>query len=217
LHANIAPVSGGQAAPPTLDKLAAIICAAHTSVVGSFSNAIEHAIDAGRALIAAKAQTPHGRWGKFLKRCNLGERQAERYMCLARLAEANPTWKSDLISLSIESAIKKLAPPKHAVDGKERPAIQTGDARERAKPKEAHRTTHLDIIAAWDAASREERTKALDAIGLAALFAAVPENWRRQQPSWPPVVVNSPPDLPADLSIPDYLRRAPALNSGGEL
>ena len=64
-------------------------------------------------IIAKKSKLiPHGQWGKFLTRCGVGERQAERYMRLAWLVAANPTSKSDLAELSIEQAIKLLSPPK---------------------------------------------------------------------------------------------------------
>ena len=39
------------------------------------------------------------------------------------------------------------------------------------------RITHLDVIAAWDKASPEERSKAINSIGLKPLLAALPEDW----------------------------------------
>jgi hypothetical protein len=97
---------------PSLDELAEHIRDAHTSITAAFSNVIDHAIDAGQELTNAKKLVPHGQWGKFLRRCGVGERQAERYIRLAWLVAANPTCKSDLAELSIEQAIKSLSPPK---------------------------------------------------------------------------------------------------------
>ena len=99
---------------PSVDDLSARIRDAHTGVATAFSNAIDRAIDAGEALILAKKSKliPHGQWREFLRRCGVGERQAERYMRLAGLVAANPTWKSYLAELSIEQAIKLLSPRK---------------------------------------------------------------------------------------------------------
>jgi hypothetical protein len=79
------------------------------------------------------------------------------------------------------------------------------------------KTTHIDIIAAWMNAPLEERTKAIDSIGLMPLLAALPPNWLpvleqwiadRQQPLVP-AAVPTDPDLviPRDLTIPEFLRR----------
>jgi hypothetical protein len=132
------------------------------------SNAILHAISAGQALIAAKELTPHGQWGKFLASCDIGERQAERYVRLAGLAAANPTCKSDLAGLTIEAAIKKLSPPKPHTTKKQRSTATAA-----AAPMVNARTTRLDVIAAWNAASPAERIKAVDSIGVKDLLAAV--------------------------------------------
>ena len=133
-----------------------------------------HAIDAGQALIAAKKLTPHGQWGKFVQRCEIGERQVVRYMRLARLVEANPTCKSDLASLTIESAIKKLSSPKSPTTKRRRSApkiIATPNAISNAP------ATHLDIVSDWMASTPAERTKAIHAIGLEPLLAAIPDAW----------------------------------------
>jgi hypothetical protein len=135
-----------QPVPTSLDGLAAYIRDAHAGFVAAFSNAIDHAIDAGQALIVAKDRTPHGQWAKLLKHCDLGERQAERYMRLARLLEANPTSKSDLASLPIEAAIKKLSPPKLRKMARGRAPV--------TKTATAH-TTEVDITAAWLRAPQE--------------------------------------------------------------
>jgi hypothetical protein len=74
---NIAPTTSGQVS--YLNDLATRIRDAHVSVV----LAINNAVTAGKLLIEAKKQTLHGQWGKFLKRCDVSERQSQRYMKLA--------------------------------------------------------------------------------------------------------------------------------------
>ena len=77
------------------------------------------------------------------------------------------------------------------------------------------KTTHIDILAAWIGATPEERTKAIDSIGFEPLLAVIPSNWLpvierhfadRRQILTAPVVAS----LPADLSIPELLRRGPS-------
>jgi hypothetical protein len=220
---NTLPVPSAQVALPARGELATLaskIRAAHAGVRTAFSDAIKYAIDCGHALIAAKELTPHGQWRKFLKRCDVGERQAERYMHLARLVAANPTCKSDLdlTGLTIERAIRKLSPlPRaHAVKSKKpTPAI---------KPDQpTKQTSHLDILASWMAASLEERRKAIDAIGLEPLLAALPAAWwsllkkrfadRRHGSA--PAVTTAPAApvsvelrIPDDLGIPTFLKRS---------
>jgi hypothetical protein len=206
---NIGPHVAGQDAALSLDELAKRIHEAQAAFMSAASNAVMHAIDAGQALIAAKNCTPHGQWGKFLKRCNVGERQAERYMRLAHLVETNPTGKSDLAGLTIETAIKKLSPP---------PTKERRFAHKTVAAPEAinnARVTHFNVVAAWMAASSTERKKAIDAIGLESLLAAIPDEW------WPLLkerignryqINGSTGMAPAtlssdDLSIPEFLRR----------
>jgi hypothetical protein len=212
---NIGPHVAGQDAAPSLDELAKRIHEAQAGFMSAASNAVMHAIDADQTLIAAKDCTPHGEWGKFLKRCNVGERQAERYMSLAHLVETNPTWKSDLPGITIEAAIKKLSPPKdHPTRGRTAAEVVT-------VPTAVARTTHSDVIAAWNAAPPAERTKAVDAIGLRCLLAAIPDGWwpmleervaKRQQASVPKEPTRAEND---DLTIPGFLRRSHPVEIGG--
>jgi hypothetical protein len=85
------------------------------------------------------------------------------------------------------------------------------------------RIKHVDIIAAWNKASPEERTKAIDGIGLNPLLAALPPDWmpelakwlaNRCQPSAPvqPVALTDP----IELSIPNSLRRGADEGSRGD-
>jgi hypothetical protein len=77
------------------------------------------------------------------------------------------------------------------------------------------RVAHVDIIELWLAASPTDRTKAIDAIGLEPLLAAIPPVWLpllaerfTASPAAAPVVVDSAL-IPEDLSIPNCLRQTP--------
>jgi hypothetical protein len=164
-----------------LEQLTTAIKKAHAQVRTAPSDAIRHALTAGGALIKAKSLLPHGRWGSFLKRCDLGERQSARYMQLYNLWVANPSWEggfADFADLSIERAIKKLSP------AKARPATSTRP-RKQSKPAQSattglstrSRTTALDLAAAWDQTSLEERIRFISNIGLAPLLDAIPDSW----------------------------------------
>jgi hypothetical protein len=216
MSANIAPVTAGQV---SLNDLIARIREAHVSVASAFNSAIDNAIVAGEMPIKAKELTPHGQWSKFLKRCDVGERRSQRYMKLAELVEANPTSKSDLTDLSIEQAIKRLSLPK--TDDRPQPAALKKPAKHSGPTKSsAAKTGHTNIIEAWLGASAEERTRAVDGIGLPPLLAAMPADW------WPlieqhlakrcqaPVATMEATPAPYDLSIPLFLQRAPAAIRG---
>jgi Protein of unknown function (DUF3102) len=100
----------------SLDNLAATVRAAHQAVGLAARNVLEHAMHAGDALIAAKKGVPHRAWLDWLNRqCDLGERQAQRYMALAAARatlESNPTRVSDL---SLRAALLGLSPAIAAV------------------------------------------------------------------------------------------------------
>jgi hypothetical protein len=190
---------------PSLDELAEHIRDAHTGITAAFSNAIDRAIDAGRTLIVAKKLVPRRHWGKFLERCGVGERHTERYMRLARLVAANPTCKSDLAELSIEQAIKLLSPPKPPKD-----TSACGQPLNHGKPgRPIFRSS--DIIAAWIGSLPIERTRALNAVGLDQVLAAMPQEW------WPLIesiiahrhlpLVTAASNTKGDLEIPTFLRR----------
>ena len=190
------------------DDFAERIRDAYAGFIAAFSNAIIRAIDAGETLIIAKKSKliPHGRWGKFLTRCCVGEHQAERYMRLAWLVAAKPTCKSDLADLSIEQAFKLLSPPKPS---KETPT--GGQPPEGSKPDRPDSTGTV-IIAAWIGSVPNERTRALNAIGLNQVLAAMLREW------WPLIesIVahrhSAPATAPSDaisddLEIPTFLSR----------
>jgi hypothetical protein len=69
-----------------LPVLAAQICEAHAGVRAAATTAAERAIEAGHALLEAKALVAHGQWLPWLKQyCRLPERTAQFYMKIAKL------------------------------------------------------------------------------------------------------------------------------------
>jgi hypothetical protein len=101
----------------SLADLAARIKAEHEAIGLAAKRGLEHAMRAGDMLLEAKAQLKHGQWTAWLKQhCALSERDAQRYMRLAKrrsLIEA----KSDKLSdLRVSGALALLALPKHGRD-----------------------------------------------------------------------------------------------------
>lgn len=92
---------------PDLGALAARINRAHELCLGGVRMAVEGAIDAGKALIDAKAQLDHGRWlGWVEANCpHVGARMAQRYMRIAR-SNTSPVTHS-----TITGALEALAAP----------------------------------------------------------------------------------------------------------
>jgi hypothetical protein len=87
-----------------------------------------------------------------------------------------------------------------------------------AQPK---RVTHLDLLELWTRLPTEERRRFFDGIGLRSILESIPEAWTvslerwvddRRQQSKPTATAN--PDIPADLSIPDCLRRPTPTKEG---
>jgi Protein of unknown function (DUF3102) len=98
-------------APRPLDELAAELRHQHEAAVAAFGVAVEHALNAGRLLLEAKAQVPHGEWLAWLER-NLpaSARTAQQYMQLAR----RPEDARALAHLGIQGALRELAAPRPA-------------------------------------------------------------------------------------------------------
>jgi hypothetical protein len=210
---SMLPAPAGQVSP-SLHDLAEAVRAAHAGVVAGFSSAAACAVEAGRKLKAAKAAAGHGRFGEFLEACDINARTARRYMQLAELA-ANWSSTTVLSGVSIEGAIKLLAPPKSAKSSKPtalKPPIKSTKTVASAKPNP--KAAHVDIIELLLAASLTDRTRAIDAIGLEALLAAIPSAWlplladrlAERQVTAPATTVDSAL-IPSDLGIPQFLDR----------
>jgi hypothetical protein len=93
--------------PTTLDELAAVAVTEHEAFERETASALAHAIRAGEALIAAKAQLNHGEWLPWIAESfPASERTARRYMTLA----ANRTRVTDLDS--VRAGLAELAEPR---------------------------------------------------------------------------------------------------------
>jgi hypothetical protein len=115
-HSATPPVSSR-----SLAELIAAASDAHRDIVSALSTAIERALVAGQALneMGDRGLVRHGKWEEEVyPQCGFGRRQAQRYKLLARLAEGNATYKSQLAGCTIEGAIKKLSPPRDPNEAK---------------------------------------------------------------------------------------------------
>ena len=178
MHGIISPTPAGQAAP-TLTDLAEAVRAARAAAAAAFANGLDHVREVGDRLKIAKQMAGHGRWGEFLKTCELNDRTARQYIQFAELA-AKTAPGTDLTGLSIKAAIKLLSPSNasRATAAPKSLVIAKTAAKIEATPNKCG--THIAIIEAWLAASPTDRTKALDAIGLVELWAAIPPAWMPQ-------------------------------------
>ncbi|AIA31465.1 DUF3102 domain-containing protein [Leptospirillum ferriphilum] len=97
-----------QKEPESGAKLAEGIRHHHEQAVFHAKTALSHAFEAGRLLMEAKEQIPHGEWIPFLKKTGIGERQSQRYMRLYRHKDAlsKATRVSDLSLREAESLLK---------------------------------------------------------------------------------------------------------------
>lgn len=104
---DVAVLSGEIVGPdPIPAELAQIANREHALVGEKLGSMVEHAIRAGEALAAVKAQLAHGEWLPWLAENFAGsERMAHRYMRIA----ANPTRVSDLPEPSLRKALAAIA------------------------------------------------------------------------------------------------------------
>jgi len=146
-----------------LDVLAKAVREHLQASANAAQNFLEHTLDAGDALIRAKAQVKHGEWLPWLKLCDLSADKAERYMKLARhRAELN---SAGVRNLSLGAALKLVA--------KKKPV-------DRPKAKKSRPVTHSDALAWWSSASPEARSRFIHGVGLKPLLAAIPSSWQRE-------------------------------------
>lgn len=94
-----------------LAELASRIRTEHQLCQSAFRGGLAHALEAGKLLLEAKGQCPHGEWGRWLREhCRIPERTAQAYMRVARgLAAGDPQRVADL---SLRGALKQLAAPR---------------------------------------------------------------------------------------------------------
>ncbi len=106
-----------------ITTLASAINTEHRKAQECAQAAIDHAYEAGRLLVEAKATVPHGEWGAWLAANFEGsDRTARGYMRLANNWEAIAAKRQSSADLSIDGALQLLAAPKDKPD--EEPAAR---------------------------------------------------------------------------------------------
>jgi hypothetical protein len=195
---------------PSLSDLAAKVRTARDLAFKAASNVLERSIECGEALILAKAEVRPGEWTRFLKKCDIGERQAQRYMQLAGLAKSNPSSGTVLGGSSIQAAIQLLSPPKK----KTATAPESTRVSQTSNPPSQDAGGKLNTLA-WSNASLAERRHFLEGINLRQLFEALADHSReflRELLTEPKRSIHEhasvSPSIPADLSLPAFLTRA---------
>jgi hypothetical protein len=165
LPATEFPASAEQA----LDRLVELTGTAqreHHAVGHALGNALQHAMAAGDALLAARELVPAGQWLAYLRKTDIGERSAQVYIRVAK-RRADLEAQSSAGPLSIAAALEFLKEPAPA-KAKPRPKIK------RAKAT----ATSFNALTWWSKASAEARQRFFDSIGLLALLAALPPEFR---------------------------------------
>jgi hypothetical protein len=141
------------APPPDItlpSELPARINAAHEQVKQALQRGAEHAIEAGRLLLQAKATVRHGNWLEWVgANCKFAERTAQLYM---RLAEERPlleTKTQRIADLTVNDAIKLLEPLKSPEETRPSSSIRTR-GKKRDPVGDAIKSTPLAILErAW--------------------------------------------------------------------
>ena len=96
----------------SLADLAARIRAEHEASAGALQRGFEHAVNAGRLLIEAKAKVGHGQWLPWLaEHCQMRERTCQAYMKVARAFDAlgDDSKAQRVADLSFRDALNSLA------------------------------------------------------------------------------------------------------------
>jgi len=97
----------------TLPVLAKKINTAHQQCESAARSAVQHALEAGKLLIQAKEQVPHGGWLPWLnENCECSERSARTYMRVARELPNIEGNRQRAADLSLRQAIKLLESPR---------------------------------------------------------------------------------------------------------
>lgn len=107
------PMTTTIARNPELTKLAERVNQAHRQCQAAARSAVEHALEAGRSLIEAKAQVQHGQWLPWLtESCQCSERMAQNYMRIAREWPSLDSKTKRVADLSLRDGLKLLSAEK---------------------------------------------------------------------------------------------------------
>jgi hypothetical protein len=147
-----------------LGTLADTIRRHHQQAVAAIGRALDHAMAAGDALIAARKKVPPGGWETWLHQCDLNERTARRYTQFAKGRSIIEAKRSSATDLSLAGALRLL--------GNKSGAVRESSQQQSQSPK-------LSPLA-WSGATPEERRHFLNAAGLSSLLESIPTVWRNQ-------------------------------------
>jgi hypothetical protein len=148
---------------PDADELAAVIRDELSKVQRCWSNALDHAMNVGDALIAAQPKVAAS-WKKWLRqKCFVAVSTAELYMQLARHRDQIEAELQRNAELSLRAARRLIA----------KPAL-----RKRVKTPADSIATKL--VAAWKAASNDQRRDFLDGIGIDEILVAMSAGFGRE-------------------------------------
>lgn len=194
MHGNITPVSASQ----SLEQLGAEIVARIEAGDRTKAKADDHFLAAGLRLLEAQSRVPD--FAAFLKNHCCGLKRTRAYQ-LMRIAGGKTT-------LAAERAKTAERVRKHRAA---KCPLRNGHDTEKTK-----RTTALDVIELWMQMPASEDPRVLEAIGLRRILAGLPETWQTKLEQWvdsrrataPPAKIDVGPEqeIPADLSIPPFLR-----------
>jgi hypothetical protein len=175
------------------NELADRINAEHEEVKKAFRHGAEHAIEAGRLLVQAKATVRHGQWMEWVaENCLFSERTAQLYM---RLAQEWPLVESKtqrIADLTLSDAIKLLEPLKSP----DEPSAKSSNRRTGRKNPvaDAIKQDPLAILQrAWDAANSTERD---------IFMKKIESNISPSPPAARPSTTTEPPAQPARVTLP---------------
>jgi hypothetical protein len=180
-----------------LGELAAIARTEHLAVGQALGNALQHAMNAGDALLALRKLVSAGLWEKYIRTfTGISERTARVYQ---RVAKARPQLErqSSAGPLSIAEALKLLQEPK-----------QPRATVTKAKTNSAK---EFDPARWWETASLEARQRFLDRVGTIGLLTALPPTMCSEIVRRVSRNSNSAPSYPGHLKASEIMRRALSL------
>lgn len=165
-------------------------------------------------MIAARGFVPKGQWGACLRRnCEIGERQARRYIALTPAYQTSGHSVPDLASLSFRGLMRHLTPPRRQQQVNSAP-------RRHSNPTTITHEKLNSLVSAN--ASAAERASFISGIGWQSLAEAIPPGWlavaqqwlqQTHRPNAAITVDQNSSVLLDDLSIPTFLRRDPSTKS----
>jgi len=160
-----------------LAALSTTICKEHEAAAFSLSDALEHAMACGDALLKAKsAAGPHGTWLAWLERLEPqggpSARMAQNYMRLAEnraTLEAAANTKQRFAFGTVRGALALIRHP--------RPSLAAPRPKSPPSAGKAPKLTRHDVFAWFGTAPVAEHQHLFDSLGSRVVAAAIPPHW----------------------------------------